>query len=38
MFKIPQQAYTAEFKESAVKRAKSGEGMGTATRDLGLVA
>jgi transposase len=37
MFKIPKQEYTAEFKELAVKRAKSGETVGAVARDLGLV-
>lgn len=37
MFKIPKQEYTAEFKESAVKRVKSGQGIGAVARDLGLV-
>jgi len=32
MFKIPKQEYTAEFKELAVKRAKSGETVGTVAR------
>ena len=37
MFKIPKQEYTAEFKELAVKRVKSGETVGAVARDLGLV-
>ena len=37
MFKIPRQEYTVEFKELAVKRVKSGEGVGAVARDLGLV-
>jgi transposase len=37
MFKIPKQAYTAEFKELAVKRVESGEGIAKAARELGLV-
>jgi transposase len=37
MFKIPKQEYTAEFKELAVKRTKSGETVGAVARDLGLV-
>jgi len=37
MFKIPKQEYTAEFKELAVKRVKSGQGIGAVARDLGLV-
>lgn len=31
MFKIPQQEYTAEFKELAVKRAKGGQGWSSGT-------
>jgi len=37
MFKMPKQEYTAEFKELAVKRVKSGETVGAVARDLGLV-
>lgn len=37
MFKIPKQEYSAEFKELAVKRVKSGETVGAVARDLGLV-
>ena len=37
MFKIPKQEYTAEFKELAVKRVKSGQGIGAAAKELGLV-
>jgi len=37
MFKIPKQEYAVEFKELAVKRAKSGETVGAVARDLGLV-
>ncbi len=37
MFKIPKQEYTAEFKELAVKRVRSGETVGAVARDLGLV-
>lgn len=37
MFKIPKQEYTAEFKESAVKRVKAGQGIAAVARDLGLV-
>jgi transposase len=37
MFKIPKQEYTPEFKELAVKRVKSGQGIGPVARDLGLV-
>jgi hypothetical protein len=29
MFKIPKQEYTAEFKELAVMRVKSGQGIGS---------
>jgi transposase len=37
MFKIPKQAYTAEFKELAVKRVGGGEGIAQVARELGLV-
>lgn len=37
MFKIPKQEYTTEFKELAVKRVQSGEGVAKAARELGLV-
>jgi transposase len=37
MFKIPKQEYTAEFKELAVKRVKSGEALAKVGRELGLV-
>lgn len=37
MFKIPKQEYTAEFKELAVKRVKSGEALSQVARELGLV-
>jgi transposase len=37
MFKLPKQEYTAEFKELAAKRVKSGETVGAVARDLGLV-
>jgi len=37
MFKIPKQEFTAEFKESAVKRVRSGESVGAVARELGLV-
>jgi len=37
MFKIPKQEFTAEFKELAVKRVKSGQGVGMVARELGLV-
>jgi len=37
MFKIPKQEYTPEFKELAVKRVTSGQGIGAVAKDLGLV-
>jgi putative transposase len=37
MFKIPKQEFTAEFKELAVKRLKSGQSVGLVARELGLV-
>ena len=37
MFKIPKQEYTAELKDLAVKRVKSGETIRAVARDLGLV-
>ena len=37
MFKIPKQEYTAEFKEGAVQRVSSGEGIRAVAKDLGLV-
>jgi transposase len=37
MFKIPKQEFTAEFKELAVKRVKSGQSVGMVARELGLV-
>ena len=37
MFKIPKQEFTAEFKELAVKRVKSGQSVGLVARELGLV-
>ena len=37
MFKIPKQEYTAEFKELAVKRVNSGQGLAAVAKDLGLV-
>lgn len=37
MFKIPKQEYAAEFKELAVKRVKSGQGIGVVAKDLGLI-
>ena len=36
MFKIPKQEYTPEFKELAVKRATSGQGIPAVAKDLGL--
>ena len=37
MFKIPKKDSTAEFKELAVKRVKSGQGIGAVAKELGLV-
>jgi transposase len=37
MFKMPKAEYTAEFRELAVKRVKSGQGIGAVARELGLV-
>ena len=37
MFKIPKQEYTAEFKELAVKRVRSGQGIAAVARELGLI-
>lgn len=37
MIKIPKQEYTAEFKELAVKRVKSGQSVGSVAKDLGLI-
>jgi len=37
MFKIPKQAYTAEFKEQAVKRVTEVGSMGRVAEDLGVV-
>ena len=37
MFKIPKQEYTPEFKEGAVQRVISGQGVGAVAKDLGLV-
>ena len=34
--KIPKQAYTAEFKELAVKRIKEGQNIGVLAKELGL--
>ena len=35
--KIPKQEYTAEFKELAVKRIKSGQAVGAVAKELGLI-
>jgi transposase len=35
--KMPKQEYTAEFKELATKRAKSGQTAGPVAKDLGLI-
>ena len=37
MFKIPKQEYKPEFKEGAVQRVISGQGVGAVAKDLGLV-
>ena len=37
MFKRPKQEYTPEFKEVAVKRVNSGQGITAVAKDLGLV-
>ena len=37
MKKIPKQEYTAEFKELAVKRVKSGQSISAVVKDLGLI-
>jgi len=37
MLKIPKQEYTAEFKEIAVKRVRSGQGIAAVACELGLV-
>ena len=36
MKKIPKQAYTAEFKELAVKRVKDGQSIAVVVKELGL--
>jgi transposase len=36
MFKVPKQAYTAEFKLAAVRRVKEGQGFGVVARELGM--
>ena len=38
MFKIPNQAYTAEFKAAAVQRVKDGQGVVAVARELGISA
>ncbi len=37
MFKIPKQEYTPEFKEGAVQRVTSGQGIPAVAKDLGLI-
>ena len=37
MCKVPRQEYTVQFKELAVRRVKSGQGIGPVAKDLGLV-
>jgi transposase len=37
MFKVPRQEYTVQFKELAVRRVKSGHGVGAVAKELGLV-
>lgn len=36
MFKVPKQAYTAEFKAAAVQRIKDGRGFAVVARELGM--
>ncbi|AHE37262.1 transposase [Burkholderia pseudomallei] len=36
MFKVPKQAYMAEFKAAAVQRVKDGQGVGVVARELGV--
>jgi transposase len=36
MFKVPKQAYTAEFKVAAVQRVKEGQGFAVVARELGM--
>jgi len=36
MFKVPKQAYTAEFKAAAVQRVKDGQGVSAVARELGM--
>ena len=35
MFKIPRQEYTADLKELAVKRVRSGQGIASVAREFG---
>ena len=37
MFKIPKQEYTTEFKQGAVARVNSGQGIAAVAKDLGLI-
>ena len=37
MFKVPRQEYNVQFKELAVRRVKSGQGVGAVAKELGLV-
>lgn len=37
MFQIPKQEYTPEFKEGAVPRVSSGEGIPAVAKDPGLI-
>lgn len=36
MFKVPRQAYTAEFRAAAVQRFKDGQGISAVARELGV--
>jgi transposase len=36
MFKVPDQAYTAEFKEAALQRVKNGQSMSVMAQELGM--
>jgi transposase len=36
MFKVPKQAYPAEFKAAAVQRVKDGQGVSAVARELGM--
>jgi transposase len=38
MFKVPNQAYTTEFKAAAVQRVKGGQGVAAVARELGISA